>query len=73
MRDSVAVRAHAERVVALTRDAARRELDEVIERGRQYPAGSSSLRAALDYNAHLVTAVREAYERRGRKTCWAEA
>ena len=71
MRDQVAIRGQADRIVRLTRDAARAELDRLLDSAKAYPAESSSRRAALDYNAHLVTAVREAYERTGRRSCWA--
>jgi hypothetical protein len=73
VRDSVAIRGQADRIVRLSRDAARAELDQLLDSAKAYPVSSSSRRVALDYNAHLVTAVREAYERLGRKSCWADA
>lgn len=70
-RESLVIRNHAERIAQLPRDAAIAELDGVLEGARAHPVGSAGHRGALDYNARLVTAVREAYERRGRKSCWA--
>lgn len=70
-RDSTAIKDHAERIARLPRDGALAELATVLDSPKAYVPGSSSHKGALDYNARLVTAVREAYERRGRKTCWA--
>jgi len=43
----------------------------ITQHGERIARGSTGHKGALDYNARLVTAVRESYERRGRKTCWA--
>jgi hypothetical protein len=70
-RESLAIRNHAERIARLPRDAARAELAGQLDSGKVHAVGSAAHKGALDYNARLVTAVRESYERRGRKTCWA--
>lgn len=65
------IREEARRIALMPADKARAELARRLDERLAHPIGSKAHALALDYNAHLVTALREEYERHGRRTCWA--
>ena len=65
------IKEEARRIAGLPRDKARAELARRLDERLVHPVGSKAHALALDFNAHLVTALREEYERHGRRTCWA--
>jgi hypothetical protein len=59
-----------ERLLRLPPAAARAELGKILAGAKPLPAESKALEAALDYNARLVTAIRETCTARGTRCPW---